>query len=122
MGVTLLPSFDCEDCSALDDCNRPTEIGVTVGDDGVTVVASHNDVTSSIDSKKCLTLHTDNDVTSSIDRKKCLTVHTHNDPYPDSVTLEIYMVLFKAVENVVSWEHSNVENIVKSKNCNVELL
>ena len=95
MGVTLLPSFDCEDCSALDDCNRPTEIGVTVGDDGVTVVASHNDVTSSIDRKKCLTLHTD------------------NDPYPESVTLELFIVLYKAVKTVVSSEPQNVESLAR---------
>jgi hypothetical protein len=104
LGVTLLPAVEYEDYSALDSYDRPTKIEVTMGDDGVTVVASPNDVTS------------------SIDRKKCLTVHTHNDPYPDSVTLEIYMVLFKAVENVVSWEHSNVENIVTSTRCIVEEL
>ncbi len=93
--MTLLPDFDCEDYSALDNWNQPTEIGVTVGDDGVTVVDPPNNVTSSIDRKKCLTLHTD------------------NDPYPESVTLELFIVLYKAVKTVVSSEPQNVESLAR---------
>jgi hypothetical protein len=91
MGVTLLPFAQYEDYSALDFWNRPTEIEVTMGEDGVTVVDPPNNVTSSIDRKKCMTLHTD------------------NDPYPNSVTLVIYIVLSKVVRNVVSSEICNVE-------------
>jgi hypothetical protein len=96
MGVTLLPSFDCEDCSALDDCNRPTEIGVTTFDD-VTVVDSPNDVPSSIDRQECLTLHADND----------------GEDYPCSVTLEIDILLFKAVETFVSSKPRIVESLAR---------
>jgi hypothetical protein len=93
LGVTLLPAFDCEEYSALDSMKRQIEIEVTTCND-VIVVASPNDVPSSIDRQECLTLHVDND----------------GEDYPCSVTLEIDILLFKAVETFVSSKPRIVES------------